>query len=93
MALLMPSNCVTQQQQCWRAHSHLAPEGTASTQALFLGCGDVRNILATAREASTYRSLKHLTVHLNDNTRQIIARAALLLLLVSLSVVTLSACV
>ncbi|CAL8466406.1 g5942 [Coccomyxa elongata] len=50
-------------------------------EALFLGCGDVRNVLATARHASTYRSLKQLTVHINDNTRQIIARAALLLLL------------
>ncbi|BDA51221.1 hypothetical protein COCOBI_18-0980 [Coccomyxa sp. Obi] len=50
-------------------------------EALFLGCGDVRNVFATARDASTYRSLKHLTVHVNDNTRQIIARAALILLL------------
>ncbi|BDA51223.1 hypothetical protein COCOBI_18-1000 [Coccomyxa sp. Obi] len=52
-------------------------------EALFLGCGDVRNVLATARDASKFRSLKHLTVHINDKERQIIARAALLLLLAS----------
>ena len=51
-------------------------------QALFLGCGDPRNAIATAAEAGRDVKLKLLQLSLNDRTAAIISRAGLLLLMV-----------
>ena len=51
-------------------------------QALFLGCGDPRNAIATAAEGGKDPKLKLLQLSLNDRTPAIIARARLLLLMV-----------
>lgn len=57
-------------------------EGLSSVQALFLGCGDPRNAIATAAEAGKDPKLKLLQLSLNDRMPAIIARAGLLLLMV-----------